>query len=191
MRLYPSIIYCISTVVNQHDEFRTNLNAQGEVVIYDELYPCYTIFHKDKESVFMKNNPKELYLVLICLSTLALPLFDILEYYEYIQSQTSYQIPYIRWLNQPLIMPFCFLLLGWSLVHFLKLQKPNRIIFRLLLVVLVLYIIVILPWCLVPILNWGIPWPTYMYILTIASTTTNFVPALFVIIGMGLAYFRR
>lgn len=139
----------------------------------------------------MKNNPRELYLVLICLSTLALPLFDILEYYEYIQSQTSYQIPYIRWLNQPLIMPFCFLLLGWSLVHFLKLQKPNRIIFRLLLVVLVLYIIVILPWCLVPILNWGIPWPTYMYILTIASTTTNFVPALFVIIGMGLAYFRR
>lgn len=50
MRLYPSIIYCISTVVNQHDEFRTNLNAQGEVVIYDELYPCYTIFHKDDET---------------------------------------------------------------------------------------------------------------------------------------------
>lgn len=50
MRLYSSIIYCISTVVNQHDEFRANLNTQGEVVIYDELYPCYTIFHKDDET---------------------------------------------------------------------------------------------------------------------------------------------
>ena len=139
----------------------------------------------------MKNNHRKLYLVLICLSALALPLFDILEYYEYIQLHTGYQIGYILWVNRPLIMPFCSLLLGWSLVHFLKLQKPNRIIFGLLLVVSVLYIIVILPWCLVPILNWSLPWPTYVNILSIASTTIDFLPALFVIIGMGLAYFRR
>lgn len=50
MKLYPSMIYCISTIVNQHEEFRININPKGEIVLYDVLFPCYTIFHKNDET---------------------------------------------------------------------------------------------------------------------------------------------
>lgn len=50
MKLYPSMIYCTSTVVNQHEEFKINMNPKGKINLYDVLSPCYTIFHKDDES---------------------------------------------------------------------------------------------------------------------------------------------
>lgn len=48
--LYSSLIYLISTVVNQYDEFKTAINSDGVLGVYDELYPCYTIFNKDTET---------------------------------------------------------------------------------------------------------------------------------------------
>ncbi len=48
-RLYPTMLYCLSTIVNRHSEFRTAINEQGELGVYDEMSPCYTIFHKDTE----------------------------------------------------------------------------------------------------------------------------------------------
>lgn len=49
-KLYPAMLYCISTVVNRHREFRMACNAAGEIGWYDRVHPCYTIFHKDTET---------------------------------------------------------------------------------------------------------------------------------------------
>lgn len=49
-KLYPSMLYYLTTVVNLHPEFRTALNEQGEVGIYREMIPSYTVFHKDSET---------------------------------------------------------------------------------------------------------------------------------------------
>lgn len=50
LSLYPTMLYCISTIVNRHAEFRMALNSDGEVGIYDALLPCYTVFHKESET---------------------------------------------------------------------------------------------------------------------------------------------
>lgn len=49
-KLYPTMLYFITKVVNSHSEFRTSFNVNGELGIYDEMLPCYTIFHKDTET---------------------------------------------------------------------------------------------------------------------------------------------
>lgn len=49
-KIYPIMLYAISHVVNQHEEFRTAISKEGNLGIYDELIPCYTIFHKDTET---------------------------------------------------------------------------------------------------------------------------------------------
>ena len=49
-RFYPAMLYMISTVVNRHQEFRMVCNAEGEVGFYDQVHPCYTIFHRDSET---------------------------------------------------------------------------------------------------------------------------------------------
>lgn len=49
-KLYPTMLYAISSVVNRHEEFRTAFDQNGKLGIYDELVPCYTIFHKDTET---------------------------------------------------------------------------------------------------------------------------------------------
>lgn len=50
VKLYPAMLYCLTTVVNQHPEFRTAMKRNGELGIYDEMIPSYTIFHKDTET---------------------------------------------------------------------------------------------------------------------------------------------
>ncbi len=49
-KLYPSMLYYIARIVNSHAEFRTVFNEKGELGIYDEMLPSYTIFHKDTET---------------------------------------------------------------------------------------------------------------------------------------------
>lgn len=49
-KLYPTLLYCISKTVNKYEEFRTILDNEGKVGYFDELYPCYTIFHKENET---------------------------------------------------------------------------------------------------------------------------------------------
>ena len=49
-KLYPCMLYYITTVVNRHSEFRTACNEKGELGVYDEMIPSYTIFHKDTET---------------------------------------------------------------------------------------------------------------------------------------------
>lgn len=49
-KLYPAMLYYITTVVNRHEEFRTALNKNGEPGFYSEMFPSYTVFHKDTET---------------------------------------------------------------------------------------------------------------------------------------------
>lgn len=49
-RLYPTMLYYLGTIVNRHPEFRTGFNKDGELGIYSELIPSYTVFHKDTET---------------------------------------------------------------------------------------------------------------------------------------------
>ena len=49
-KLYPAMLYYLTTIVNRHVEFRIAFNKDNELGIYDEMLPCYTIFHKDTET---------------------------------------------------------------------------------------------------------------------------------------------
>lgn len=49
IKLYPTMIYLLSTIVNKHEEFRTALDTTGNVGVFDHLHPSYTIFQKDCE----------------------------------------------------------------------------------------------------------------------------------------------
>lgn len=49
-KLYPTMLYALSTIVNRHAEFRTAINKDGELGIYSEMHPCYTVFHKDTQT---------------------------------------------------------------------------------------------------------------------------------------------
>lgn len=49
-KLYPTMLYYLATVVNRHCEFRTAFNKEGQLGIYSEMIPCYTVFHKDTET---------------------------------------------------------------------------------------------------------------------------------------------
>lgn len=50
IKLYPAMLYYIATIVNRHSEFRTAIDRAGELGVYDEMMPSYTIFHKDTET---------------------------------------------------------------------------------------------------------------------------------------------
>ena len=49
-KLYPALLYALTKLVNRHDEFRTAFNRSGELGIYGDMIPCYTVFHKDSET---------------------------------------------------------------------------------------------------------------------------------------------
>lgn len=49
-KLYPTMLYYLTTVVNRHGEFRTAIHEDGTLGIYREMLPCYTVFHKDTET---------------------------------------------------------------------------------------------------------------------------------------------
>lgn len=50
IKLYPAMIYMITTIVNRHEEFRTSIDENGNVGIWDEMNPSYTVFQKDSET---------------------------------------------------------------------------------------------------------------------------------------------
>ena len=50
VKLYPAMLYYLTTVVNRHSEFRTAFNENNELGIYSEMIPCYTVFHKDTKA---------------------------------------------------------------------------------------------------------------------------------------------
>lgn len=48
-KIYPAQIYMLTTVVNRYQEFRMNIDSNGNLGFWDELNPSYTIFNKEKE----------------------------------------------------------------------------------------------------------------------------------------------
>ena len=49
-KLYPTMLYFITKVVNRHSEFRTTFDRDGNLGFFDEMLPCYTIFNKETET---------------------------------------------------------------------------------------------------------------------------------------------
>lgn len=47
MKLYPALIYMITTVVNRHREFRTCFDSEGRLGFWDRMSPSFTIFHEE------------------------------------------------------------------------------------------------------------------------------------------------
>lgn len=50
IKLYPTMIYLLSTVVNRHEEFRTAIDKDARVGVFDFLHPSYTIFQNSTET---------------------------------------------------------------------------------------------------------------------------------------------
>lgn len=46
LKLYPTMLYVITKIVNKYDEFKTFIDNDGNIIIFDEMLPCYTIFNK-------------------------------------------------------------------------------------------------------------------------------------------------
>ncbi len=50
IKLYPTMIYLLSMVVNRHEEFRTAIDKDARVGVFDFLHPSYTIFQNSTET---------------------------------------------------------------------------------------------------------------------------------------------
>ena len=50
IKLYPVTIYLLSKVVNKYEEFRTAIDENGHVGIFESISPMYTIFQQDTET---------------------------------------------------------------------------------------------------------------------------------------------
>lgn len=51
-KLYPAMLFYLSTIVNKHEEFRTAIDENGTLGIYDYMLPIYTVFNNDTESFY-------------------------------------------------------------------------------------------------------------------------------------------
>lgn len=49
-KLYPTMLYHIAGEVNCREEFRTAFNGRGQLGIYHQMHPCYTVFHPERET---------------------------------------------------------------------------------------------------------------------------------------------
>lgn len=50
LKLFPVLLYGISSVVNRHAEFRMDLDAQGEPGFYSHSNPSYPVFHPETKT---------------------------------------------------------------------------------------------------------------------------------------------
>ena len=50
IKLYPTMIYLLSMIVNEHQEFRMATHKNSQVGVFDLLHPSYTIFQSDTET---------------------------------------------------------------------------------------------------------------------------------------------
>ena len=49
-KFYPSIIYLVTKVLNQMENFRMFRDAEGNLCVWDQVVPNYTIFHEDDKA---------------------------------------------------------------------------------------------------------------------------------------------
>lgn len=50
LKIYPALIYMITTAVNRQKEFRMEHDPDGHLGYWDELSPSYTVFNKDNQT---------------------------------------------------------------------------------------------------------------------------------------------
>ncbi|WP_018756452.1 type A chloramphenicol O-acetyltransferase [Paenibacillus terrigena] len=50
MKMYPVLNHMLTTVVNQHREFRTCFDLDGRLGFWDRMSPSFTIFHDDDKT---------------------------------------------------------------------------------------------------------------------------------------------
>ncbi|KAA6451218.1 type A chloramphenicol O-acetyltransferase [Bacillus swezeyi] len=50
IKLYPAFIYMVSRIVHSYSEFRTSFNEKGQLGYWDQMNPCYTIFHQEDQT---------------------------------------------------------------------------------------------------------------------------------------------
>lgn len=50
LKVYPALIYLLSTVVNAHREFCTSFDENGALGYWDSMNPSYTVFHPEDET---------------------------------------------------------------------------------------------------------------------------------------------
>lgn len=51
MKFFPLMLYVIMAAVNQNKEFRFSFDGQGNLGYWEEVVPCYTLFH-DRSKTF-------------------------------------------------------------------------------------------------------------------------------------------
>lgn len=49
-RLYPALLYGLCAVANRHREFRMAFDGEGRLGWFEEISPCYTVFHPETET---------------------------------------------------------------------------------------------------------------------------------------------
>lgn len=49
-KLYPTVIYSITRIANNHKEFRMSLDNNNNLGYFTKINPSYTIFHKDNNT---------------------------------------------------------------------------------------------------------------------------------------------
>lgn len=52
LRFYPACIFAITSTVNMYEEFKTAYNSNNELVVYNDMVPCYTVFNSEIETFF-------------------------------------------------------------------------------------------------------------------------------------------
>lgn len=50
LKFFPSMLYAIMRAVNANREFRMAFNELGELGYWEEVVPCYTLFHDDTKT---------------------------------------------------------------------------------------------------------------------------------------------
>jgi len=51
LKFFPTILHSISYIVNEHKEFRMDIDEQKNVGYYSFSNPCYSIFHDETETI--------------------------------------------------------------------------------------------------------------------------------------------
>lgn len=51
-KFYPSCIFAVTSAVNMYKEFRMAFNSKKELIVYNNMVPCYTVFNSETETFF-------------------------------------------------------------------------------------------------------------------------------------------
>lgn len=51
LRVYPTITWIVSKVINEHKEFKMGVNEQGELGVYEEVCPYYSVLNKETKNM--------------------------------------------------------------------------------------------------------------------------------------------